>query len=124
MLRGNLLWFSLLAVAGGLFTIFVCPYLRDMAHFPICFFALGVLATTVLNPVAAVLNGRFESVRSALTDSAQPNTPESVWLRQGDDRNQMVIHARDRATVNGLVRLRGESVTDQPAGLLTTLAHR
>ena len=44
MLRGNLLWFSLLAVAGGLFTIFVCPYLRDMAHFPICFFALGVLA--------------------------------------------------------------------------------
>jgi len=73
-------------------------------------FALGVLATTVLNPVAAVLNGRFESVRSALTDSAQPNTPESVWLRQGDDRNQMVIHARDRATVNGLVRLRGVSL--------------
>jgi len=44
LLRRNLLWFSLLAVAGGLFTVFVCPYLRDMAHFPICFFALGVLA--------------------------------------------------------------------------------
>lgn len=44
MLRGNLLWFSLLAIAGGLFTVFVCPYLRDIAHFPICFFALGVLA--------------------------------------------------------------------------------
>lgn len=44
MLRGNLLWFSLLAIAGGLFTVFVCPYLRDMAHFPICFLAMGVLA--------------------------------------------------------------------------------
>ena len=43
MLRGNVLWFSLLAIAGGLFTVFVCPYLRDMAHFPICFFVLGVL---------------------------------------------------------------------------------
>jgi hypothetical protein len=43
ILRGNLLWFSLLAIAGGLFTVFVCPYLRDMAHFPICFFVLGVL---------------------------------------------------------------------------------
>jgi hypothetical protein len=44
MLRANLLWFSLLAIAGGLFTVFVCPYLRDIAHFPICFFVLGVLA--------------------------------------------------------------------------------
>jgi hypothetical protein len=39
-----MLWFCLLAIAGGLFTIFVCPYLRDMAHFPTSFFALGLLA--------------------------------------------------------------------------------
>ena len=44
MLRANLLWFSLLAVGGGLFAIFVCPYLRDIGHFPICFFALASLA--------------------------------------------------------------------------------
>jgi lipopolysaccharide export system permease protein len=36
--------------------------------------------------------------------------PKDVWLRQGDEHTQMVIHAKSRDTVQGEVRLRGVSL--------------
>ncbi|MFN3585043.1 LPS export ABC transporter permease LptG [Phenylobacterium sp.] len=72
--------------------------------------ALGVLAVAVLNPVAAALNARFEAERARLMENYLGDQPRDVWLRQGDDRNQLVIHARDRVTRDGTVVLRGVSV--------------
>ena len=38
------------------------------------------------------------------------DAPKEVWLRQGDDRNQIVIHAKARDAVAGRVRLKGVSL--------------
>jgi len=73
-------------------------------------FLIGVLAVTVLNPVAAVLNGKFEAARAALMQNYLGDIPEDIWLRQGDERTQIVIHAKTRDTVKGYVRLRGVSL--------------
>ena len=34
-----------------------------------------------------------------------PGAPKDVWLRQGDETNQIVIHAKSRDMVQGVVRL-------------------
>ncbi|HEY3695625.1 LptF/LptG family permease [Phenylobacterium sp.] len=73
-------------------------------------FLIGVATVTVVNPIAAALNARYEAERGQLMDAAMAYAPKEVWLRQGDDRNQIVIHAKGRATVNGVVRLRGVSL--------------
>ena len=83
--------------------------------------AIGVLTTTVLNPAAAALNARFEDRQTAITQGPQTN-PGEIWLRQGDDRQQIVIHARSHDTQDEVVRLRGVSVFIQsvdPAGQLS-----
>ncbi|MGH7025133.1 MAG: LptF/LptG family permease [Caulobacteraceae bacterium] len=82
---------------------------------------IGVLTTTVLNPAAAALNQRFEDRQTALTEDPQAG-PDEIWLRQGDDRQQVVIHAKSHDTVNDVVRLRGVSVFIEdvdPSGELT-----
>lgn len=69
---------------------------------------VGVATATLLNPVASALNARFEDRQSALTEGTRG--PDEIWLRQGDDRQQVVIHARSHDTVDDVVRLRGVSV--------------
>jgi lipopolysaccharide export system permease protein len=73
-------------------------------------FFVGVLTVAMLNPIAAALNARFEADRSKLMENYLGDTPKDVWLRQGDERNQIVIHAKARDTVGGTVRLRGVSL--------------
>lgn len=85
----------------------------------LCAFAIGVVAITVLNPLAAALNGRYEADRAALMQNYLGDVPQDVWLRQGDEHTQIVIHAKARDTVEGFVRLRGVSLfiyTKTPAG--------
>jgi len=72
-------------------------------------FLIGVVTTTTLNPLASMLNERFEDRQAALTGGPQSG-PDEIWLRQGDDRQQVVIHAKSHDTVNDVVRLRGVSV--------------
>ena len=72
--------------------------------------ALGVLAVGVLNPFAASLNAQFEAERARLMENYLGDQPQDVWIRQGDDRTQIVIHARYRETRAGTVILRGVSV--------------
>ncbi|MDE2488703.1 MAG: LPS export ABC transporter permease LptG [Alphaproteobacteria bacterium] len=82
-------------------------------------FGIGVLAVTVLNPVAAALNGRYEDDRAAVMRNYLGDVPQDVWLRQGDQHTQIVIHAKARDTVKGFVRLRGVSLfiyTKSPTG--------
>ncbi|MGA0604366.1 LptF/LptG family permease [Phenylobacterium sp. VNQ135] len=71
---------------------------------------LGLLAVGLLNPVASSLNARFEAERARLMENYLGDQPQDVWIRQGDDRTQIVIHARDRETRAGTVILRGVSV--------------
>ncbi|HVI30896.1 LPS export ABC transporter permease LptG [Phenylobacterium sp.] len=83
---------------------------RFILPFAAAAFVAGVLAVTVLNPVAAALNARFEADRARLMENYLGDAPEDIWLRQGDERTQIVIHARARDTVDGMVRLRRVSL--------------
>lgn len=62
---------------------------------------LGIFTITVLNPVGASLNERFQTNRAMLTGapvdgiSAERN---GVWLRQGSETDQIVIHAESTGT--------------------------
>lgn len=73
-------------------------------------FVAGILTVTVVNPLAAALNGRFEIERNRLMKNYLGDAPKDIWLRQGDDRSQIVIHAKAREAVAGTVRLRGVSL--------------
>lgn len=57
----------------------------------------GVLTVTLLNPVAAVLLGRFEQLEAKYIHN-QPSTLAvsrgGLWLRQADATGQSVVHAR------------------------------
>ncbi len=74
---------------------------------------LGILTTAVLNPAAATLNGRFEDRRElARSDGGA----EEIWLRQGDDHDQVVIHARRHELDQQTVRLEQVSLFIQTIG--------
>ena len=73
-------------------------------------FLVGVLAVTAFNPLASALSARFEADRAGLMENYLTDAPKEVWLRQGDDRNQIVIHAKARDAVAGRVRLKGVSL--------------
>jgi lipopolysaccharide export system permease protein len=72
--------------------------------------AIGVLVVLVLNPLAAASSAKYEADRANLMENYLTDVPKEVWLRQGDDRTQMVIHARQRDTAEGRVRLKGVSL--------------
>jgi lipopolysaccharide export system permease protein len=84
-------------------------------------FLIGAISTTVLSPAAASLNRSYDDRLARLTEGVQAG-PSEIWLRQGDDRQQVVIHARSHDTENDVVTLRGVSVfidTLGPAGDLS-----
>ncbi len=64
-------------------------------------FVLGVGTLVLLNPMAAAMNAAFEDARAALNpeDSA---TARRIWLRQGDQRTQVIIGAASRTGVGGV----------------------
>lgn len=73
---------------------------------------VGALALTLLNPIAAATAREYarliaqhgQAERSALSISA-----EGLWLRQGDERGQVVIRAQHLAQAGPPVRLVGVS---------------
>ena len=73
-------------------------------------FALGIFTVAIFNPVAASLSAQFESRRAALMENYLTDAPKEVWMRQGDERTQIVIHAKARDTVAGRVHLKGVSL--------------
>ena len=73
-------------------------------------FLAGLLVIFVLNPLAANFSARYEVQRAKLMDNYLSNAPREVWLRQGDERTQMVIHAKQRDVVDGRVRLKAVSL--------------
>lgn len=73
-------------------------------------FILGLATVGVLNPTAAALNARFEAQRAHLMRNYLGDQPRDIWLRQGDDTSQVVIHAKARDTRQGTVTLLGVSL--------------
>ena len=68
-------------------------------------FLLGVVAITALNPVAAALNARYEAERARMMDNYLGDTPKDIWLRQGDEHTEIVIHGvRDDSSVTAASR--------------------
>ena len=63
-------------------------------------FALGLATLAVLNPLAAVMNSAFESVRASV--SPQDGQARTIWLRQGDAHTQVIIGAAARTGVGGV----------------------
>ena len=58
-------------------------------------FVIGLLTILAFSPLASWLDGQYERAASAIT--ADPvSAPKDTWLRQGDARTQVVIHARSR----------------------------
>ncbi len=58
---------------------------------------LGIFTMMVLNPFAARLSASFEMTRDRLLNEGRPTLAVSdtgIWLRQGDETNQIVIHAK------------------------------
>jgi lipopolysaccharide export system permease protein len=57
---------------------------------------LGFFTMMVLNPFSAQLSGSFERERARLLNDGRVAavSTEGVWLRQGDDTSQIVIHAK------------------------------
>jgi lipopolysaccharide export system permease protein len=74
-------------------------------------FVLGVLNVTVLNPLAAELNGRYEDAKAAIEQGPSSRSgSRPVWLRQGDEHTQIVIHAQSHDMQGGVVRLQNVSL--------------
>lgn len=59
-------------------------------------FAIGLLVTTVVSPLTALLNADFQGVRARLLDGYLVVPEEEIWLRQGDGATQVVIRAEGR----------------------------
>ena len=74
----------------------------------------GVLAVTTLNPLAARLNGVFETRRAILADGGAPGSAREIWLRETVDDGQVVIRARGVDHATGALRLTGVSIFVQP----------
>jgi lipopolysaccharide export system permease protein len=73
-------------------------------------FFLGLLVVMALNPLAAQLSARFEVERAQLMQTYLADAPKEVWLRQGDDKGLIVIHAKSRDLTDDVVRLRAVSL--------------
>ena len=60
-------------------------------------FLIGWVVILAVNPVASWMNGRYETEAQRLATGVSAAQSDTVWLRQGDGRTQVVIHAKARA---------------------------
>lgn len=73
-------------------------------------FVVGAVTVAALNPLAALLNVKFEQARTAMLEDYLTSTPKETWLRQGDSKSQVVIRAQAHDQVGGAIRLKGVSL--------------
>lgn len=71
---------------------------------------IGVADVTVLNPAAANLSGEFEDAKTLINEGHAGRGLPEIWLRQGDEHTQIVIHATSHDMVGDTVRLQGVSL--------------
>ncbi len=56
--------------------------------------AIGFVTIGLLSPVASWMNGQYERMASHLGQTVTLDDAHDTWLRQGDERSQVVVHAR------------------------------
>ncbi len=81
-------------------------------------FALGALAVAVLNPVVAGTAKRYEELSNRYrlgADNVLSVSGEGIWLRQGGDEGQTVIHA-ERTDGDGTTFYNVSFITFAPQG--------
>ena len=80
---------------------------RFLAPLALLALLLGVFTITVLNPAGAHLTSQFEETRAKIigkaTDGITPSK-NGIWLRQGSDTDQFVIHAKSAAKSGVVLR--------------------
>lgn len=84
--------------------------------------SLGAILVALAQPIAAQLTDTFESEKSLLSGAMEAGSKSEVWLRQGFDGQQTVIHAMERARDRRQFRLKHVSLFIQsvdPQGGLT-----
>jgi lipopolysaccharide export system permease protein len=60
-------------------------------------FVIGWITVVAINPVASWMNGEYETTAQRLISGVSAAQAEGIWLRQGDGRTQVVVHAQSRA---------------------------
>ena len=73
-------------------------------------FVCGIVVMTVFNPIASDLYQRYEVARADLMKDYLGRSSQEIWMRQGQGRNQAVIHAKSRVQGAGAVTLKQVSV--------------
>ena len=58
--------------------------------------AIGVVAAAAINPAASAMKSQFEARKAHAMQGYLVEAPKAVWLRQGDKRGQVIIHALRR----------------------------
>jgi lipopolysaccharide export system permease protein len=72
---------------------------------------IGLADVMVFNPAAAELNGRYEDAKTLIDEGhGGMATVGEIWLRQGDEHTQIVIHAGGHDMQGGVVRLQRVSL--------------
>jgi lipopolysaccharide export system permease protein len=65
---------------------------------------LGIVTITALNPLGARLFEVFESEREGALSSSSQAGEAGVWIRQGNEEGQIVIHAEEVADTGATLR--------------------
>jgi lipopolysaccharide export system permease protein len=65
---------------------------------------LGIVTITALNPLGASLFEVFESEKEGALSSANAARSAGVWIRQGNENGQIVIHADEVADTGATLR--------------------
>lgn len=73
-------------------------------------FLIGAVTVAALNPLAAMLTAKFEQTRTDYLEVYLAAAPSETWLRQGDERSQIVIRAEDHDRDHGSIVLKGVSM--------------
>lgn len=67
----------------------------------LCAAVIGIIVVTALNPIGASLYSRYDGERARLeSQNRQVSLRNGLWIRQGDEEGQVVIHA-DAIEPNG-----------------------
>lgn len=73
-------------------------------------FLSGFLVITMLGPLTGLSSSRFEEMRAALRAGYSGTAPDDVWLRQGDGRTEIILHATGYDHSGGVFGLRNVSL--------------
>jgi lipopolysaccharide export system permease protein len=54
---------------------------------------IGIITILALNPIASAMSDRFQKLEGKLMEGYLDDKPKAIWIRQGDKRRQIIIHA-------------------------------